>query len=513
MPDTATKSPEWANAYLNAKRGATLASEKEMVRLLALPIPESDRAGIGKRVKDFHKLVANAPVADLKQIEAKVGNNKSGLGSLYHLELSTGLRNDLLNRMRARIGKDDAGLNPVGRGINSSAKTVKGINTNPVSSRVGPSKTPSPDWIFVGPLAISFPSLDSVGRHQMSISGSVPDKTGAMAVVGKHLAKELKKINPRAFVEPVQLPDSSGQPQPSIRVSNVGGYELWMALATLQGEYFSDLAASRISKEDYDDRQQYKAWAEVLAEVGNNLLNRIPFSPPFTEFTDEGFEFTGFNNPLDLLTLVTSFSKLRALKEGEIRRRILGRLAGKAKDLKMLHNLIGASVDGKAWTNALKKLSNAEQSVLTQLEQAHAQVLTAIKEGQTEKAYQIVKKWRGPAEKLYESTRDIYWNDPKIRKQWKNAGADMSKNAPTLLVERIENGQVFYERQTITLEHLVRKTDNPFLAVSKDNLLHVLGYENSVILEDIRRAEKYSPAVWSSGDPVETLVRTIEKPE
>jgi hypothetical protein len=45
--------------------------------------------------------------------------------------------------------------------------------------------------------------------------------------------------------------------------------------------------------------------------------------------------------------------------------------------------------------------------------------------------------------------------------------------------------------------------------VSDTNLVRSLGYENSVLLEDIRRIEKATDVVWAT-DEIERLVRTIE---
>ena len=86
----------------------------------------------------------------------------------------------------------------------------------------------------------------------------------------------------------------------------------------------------------------------------------------------------------------------------------------------------------------------------------------------------------------------------------------MSKNAPTFFVEKIENGKTTISTQTVTLEHKTRLNDNPFLAVSENNLIKSFGYENSVILEDIRRIERGANTVWSSSDAIELLVRTME---
>jgi hypothetical protein len=510
MPGNASKSPEWANAYAKAKGTATLASEKEMIRLLALPIPASDRVGISKRVKDFHKLVTDAPVGDLRQIEAKLGDNKSDLGRLYNLELSTSLRNDLLNRMRSRIGRNDAGLNPAARGLGNPAKSSKGVAIGPVGTGVALPKSRSADPnnpIRVGPIDISQPEPDGTGHHFMTISGLVPDKIQAMKVIADHLADELKKANPNASVDTMQLPDSSGQLQPTIRVSNVSGYELWQGLAAIQGNYLNDLSANTISQDRYDDIQKARAWAGAFAKFGN-IYNNIPF----TEFTDQGLEFTGFS-PLDLITAVSAVKGLKGLRllkgEGKIVRRTLGGLADTAADLKKVTTLLRKGLDSNAWRKVLGELNDAEKAVLKQLSQAHDEVLQAIKAGQKNKAYELVKRWREPARKLYDRVRDFYWKDPEVRKQWADAGADMSKNAPTLLVEQIEKGQKFYVSQTVTLEHKIRLNDNPFLAVSEKNLVKSFGYENSVILEDIRRIERASNTVWAV-DPVELFVKTIE---
>lgn len=491
-------SREWANALAQAKGAATLPAEKEMVRLLALPILATDRAGIVKRVNDLRKLVADAPIGDLKQIEKKLSDGKSGLGRLYKLELSTALRNDLLTSMRSRIGRNDAGVNPNGRGVpdNRVGTTV----TPPKAPPAGPNIS-----VPVGPIEIGPPLPDGNGRHVIVISGTVKDKTGAMKVIADHLSKELKKTNPSASVEALQLPDSNGQIQPTIRVSNVGGYELWLGLAAVQGSYRQDLAANSISEDRYNDMQAAKAWAGVFQKLGN-IYNPVPL----TEFTDQGFEFTGFNSPLDVLTFVKGVKDIRKLKgQGQINRRALGKLADAAADVNKVTALLKKGLNSAAWQKALNQLSTAEKALLQKLAQAEQEVLQAIKAGQKKKAYDLVKKWREPARKLYDKVRDNYWKDPAVRKEWGEAGADMSSNAPTFLVEHIEDGKKFYKNQTVTLEHKTRVNDNPFLAVSEKNIVKSFGYENSVILEDIRRIERGMDTVWASG-PIELLVRTME---
>ncbi|NOV20412.1 hypothetical protein E5S70_30910 [Ensifer adhaerens] len=327
-----------------------------------------------------------------------------------------------------------------------------------------------------------------------------------MRVIAEHLLKELRKTNAKVVIETTQLPDSTGKIQPTIKVSNVGGYELWLGIAAVQGTYLRDLNANTISPERYNDMQAAKAWAGVFQKLGN-LYNPVPF----TEFTGQGFEFTGFDSPLDALSLIKGVKDIRKLKgEGKIVRKALGGLADVAVDLKKVTALLKKGIDGKAWGTAIGKLSAAEAAVLRKLAEGHAEVLQAIKAGQKQKAYNLVKKWREPARKLYNKVRDLYWQDPKVRQQWTDAGADMSKNAPTFLVEKIENGKKTISTQAVTLEHKTRVNDNPFLAISENNLIKSFGYENSVILEDIRRIERGTNTVWSSSDAIELLVRTIE---
>jgi hypothetical protein len=508
MPGNASKSAEWADAYAKAAGSAKLPSEREMIRLLALPISANDRVGISERVKDFHKLMADAPVGDLKQIEATLGDNKSGLGRLYKLELSTSLRNDLLNRMRSRVGRNDAGLNSSGRGLGTPAKPSGGVPKDRVNTAVAPPKArwANPYSIPVGPIEISEPEPDGAGHHIMTISGSVPNKIEAMRVISDHLAKELKKTNAKALVEATQLPDSTGQIQPTIRVSNVGGVELWRGLKAVQGSYLDDLSANTVSQERYDDVQAGKAWANVFQTLGN-IYNPIPL----IEYTERGLEFTGIN-PLDAVSALKGLKDIRKLRgEGKIVRRALGGLADAAADLKKVKALWKGGLDSNAWQKAIGQLSDAEKAVLKQLSQAHGEVLQAIKAGEKQKAYDLVKQWRKPAENLYEEVRKRYLQDPEIRKQWADSGADMSKNSPTFILEEIENGEKTYIKQIVTLEHKTRKYDNPFLAISEKNLAYAFSYENSVIAEDIRRIERGAETVWAArADEIELFVRSVE---
>lgn len=509
MSGNVSKSTEWSDAYAKATSAATLPSEKELIRLLALPIHANDRAGISKRVHDFRTLIAGAPGGDLKQIAAKLVDSKSGLSRLLKLELSTSLSTDLLTRIHNRVGRNDAGLNSGGRGLGTSSAPSRGVRKDRLGTAAPPPKTVPrrPDVsVSVGPIEIGAPVPDDTGNHLIVISGSVQDKPEAMRVIAEHLSIELRKTNAKAKVETTQLPDSTGKIQPTIKVSNVGGYELWLGIAAVQGTYLRDLNANTVSQERYDEMQAAKAWARVFQKLGN-LYNPVPF----TEFNDQGFEFTGFNSPLDALSLIRGVKDIRKLKgEGKIVRKALGGLADVAVDLKKVSALLKKGVDVNAWERAIGKLNAAETALLRKMAEGHAEVLQAIKAGQRQKAYNLVKKWREPARKLYNKVRDLYWEDPKVRQQWKDVGADMSKNAPTFLVEKIENGKKTISTQAVTLEHKTRVNDNPFLAVSKNNLVKSFGYENSVILEDIRRIERGTNTVWSSSDAIELFVRTIE---
>ena len=213
-------------------------------------------------------------------------------------------------------------------------------------------------------------------------------------------------------------------------------------------------------------------------------------------------------NPTDVFTLVKGVKDIRKLKgQGRISRR--GISVAKGGNLSKLLKLFRAGINKKAWQQAIDQLSDAEKIGLQQLAKTRDQVLQLIKQGKPKQAYQLVKQSRARARDLYNKVRDFYWKNPEVRKEWSEAGADMSKNAPTVLIERVENGKTFYEKQTVTLEHKVRLNDNPFLAVSDTNLVKSLGYENSVLLEDIRRIEKATDVVWAT-DEIERLVRTIE---
>ena len=353
----------------------------------------------------------------------------------------------------------------------------------------------------IGPIGVNYPYQDDQGRVLIPITGSFPDMTQVGETISKHLTAELKKIDSDAVVEPLYSLNKGGTQDLTIRVSNAGAFDVVAALGGVQGKYFSDLSAARMTVEEVDQANAYKAWAGMFAKLGN-LYNPIPF----TEFTDQGFGISA--DPTDVFTLVKGVKDIRKLKgQGRISRR--GISVAKGGNLAKLLKLFRAGLNKKAWQQAIDKLSDAEKIGLQQLAQTREQVLQLIKQGKPSQAYHLVKQSRARARDLYNKVRDYYWQNPEVRKEWSEAGADMTKNAPTVLIERVENGKTFYEKQTVTLEHKVRLNDNPFLAVSDSNLVKSLGYENSVLLEDIRRIEKATNTVWAT-DEIERLVRTIE---
>ena len=447
-------------------------------------------------------MVSTSSAPELKQLEASLSDPQTGLSRLYTLELSTTFRNDLLRDIRSRIGKDEAGVSPAGRATTSRVSATKKPNVAPAKppATSGPDALSAQVLLEIGPIGVNYPYQDDQGRVLLPITGSFSDITQVGETLSKHLANELKQIDPDAVVESLYS-NQQGTRDLTIRISNSSAAEVYLALQGVQSKYFNDLSAARMTVQEVDQANAYKAWADVWAKFGN-LYNPIPF----TQFTDQGFGISA--DPTDVFTLVRGVKDIRKLKgQGRISRR--GISVAKGGNLSKLLKLFQAGINKKAWQQAIDKLSDAEKIGLQQLAQTREQVLQLIKQGKPKQAYELVKKSRARARDLYNKVRDEYWKNPEVRREWKDAGADMSKNAPTVLVERVENGKTFYEKQTVTLEHKVRLNDNPFLAVSESNLVKSLGYENSVLLEDIRRIEKAADVVWAT-DEIERLVRTIE---
>ena len=87
--------------------------------------------------------------------------------------------------------------------------------------------------------------------------------------------------------------------------------------------------------------------------------------------------------------------------------------------------------------------------------------------------------------------RGEFWKevyaDEKMRKRITDAGLTFEDGkAPYLQVPDPEHPGQFIQMQ-VTLEHFQRKTDVPLRAQDASNLLFSFRYENTVILEHIRR--------------------------
>ena len=145
---------------------------------------------------------------------------------------------------------------------------------------------------------------------------------------------------------------------------------------------------------------------------------------------------------------------------------------------------------GKAWAEAVKNAPVAKEA----LEKIRIrEKLAAVEDakGNSKKAQQ----YRDEASKLgkdaYNPVRDEFWKavyaNKDMRAQIEAAGLSFEDGkAPYLRVPDPAKPGKFLEMQ-VTLEHAERKTDVPSRAQDPDNLLFSFRYENTVLLEHIRR--------------------------
>lgn len=502
------RSPEWNAAHVQAMENAEQGSEAEFIRLLALPIPTQDRRAIELRVGALKKRVSDTPIAQLRKLEGKLSDNRQGLGRLFELELSTGLRARLLSDIRKRLSRDDAGLSDKTRGLErpgrASPREATPQQDEPALSQMSAQAPQTPEiFMSYGAIDAALPEDESPGVVVIPITTTFPDIEAAKAIILDPLQQEIAQLLPRAVVKGHFKPVSGGGFKLKVRVENADSFIVMAALGAVQGRYFTSLANVRISEEELAQLEESRAYARLAAKLGN-MINPIPF----TEFTEEGFEMT--SSPTAALPAVKGLKGIKNLKgKGQITRRTLKPMAAGIEKLRALKKLFHRGVNKKAWANARDQLSLKDQLLLRQLEQAHTQALNLIKAGKRAEAYSLVKSWRAHARALYDKVRDNYWQDAGVRKAWKENGADMAQPAPKLRMLRIEGERRFQEIQTVTLEHKARLNDNPFLACSASNIAMSLAYENSVMLETMRRIERGMRTVWSNG-PVEQMVRSIE---
>jgi hypothetical protein len=102
---------------------------------------------------------------------------------------------------------------------------------------------------------------------------------------------------------------------------------------------------------------------------------------------------------------------------------------------------------------------------------------------------QAQQEARELAVKVYDRHRNRFWAAVKsgVGDAFRNAGMKFSGS---------RTGAPYYElpdgtKACMSLEHTVRKTDNPLLAVTGENLQFVLVDENSYFLEWIRQNDPF----------------------
>jgi len=176
---------------------------------------------------------------------------------------------------------------------------------------------------------------------------------------------------------------------------------------------------------------------------------------------------------------------------------------------KLLHG--GLGVGGRrALQRALQRLSPARRRDLVELQRRNKKALALLDKGDADAAYRLVQDSRDLGDRVYSAVQREYWRqvrqDSALVRAWKATGADMSgTGAPKVPVRVTRNGVTTDTTEVITLEHLTRRTDNPFRTVDASNLTYALKYENSVLLESIRRVERSQGAVFTT-DPIERLM-------
>jgi hypothetical protein len=150
-----------------------------------------------------------------------------------------------------------------------------------------------------------------------------------------------------------------------------------------------------------------------------------------------------------------------------------------AAELREARDVIGQQMRGAQ--------SNLWQSLITQRERNEiAQVTQLWNQGTAQSRRQAHQL----ATAAYDRMRDRYWKrvrrTPALRATFEDAGMQFSgtSGAPVYV---LPDGT--FER--LTLEHTIRRSDDPTQAISANNLQFVLGDENSVVLEYIRQNDPF----------------------
>jgi hypothetical protein len=145
---------------------------------------------------------------------------------------------------------------------------------------------------------------------------------------------------------------------------------------------------------------------------------------------------------------------------------------------------------GKAWAEAVKNAPVAKEA----LERIRTrEKLAAVEEskGNSKKAQQYRDEASKLGKEAYDPVRGEFWKavyaNKDMRAEIEAAGLTFDEGkAPYLLVPDPAKPGKFIEMQ-VTLEHAARKSDVPSRAQDPDNLLFSFRYENTVLLEHIRR--------------------------
>lgn len=165
------------------------------------------------------------------------------------------------------------------------------------------------------------------------------------------------------------------------------------------------------------------------------------------------------------------------------------------KDTQMegLTNVMGKRLSkdfGAAWKDAIDKSPPAAEA-LNKIKVRENLAAAAERAGDTKRAESLRKQASKLGEKAYDPVREKFWKavfaNTEMRDQITGAGLTFKDgNAPYLQVPDPDHPGKFIEMQ-VTLEHAERKTDAPLRAQDADNLLFSFRYENTALLEHIRR--------------------------
>lgn len=161
--------------------------------------------------------------------------------------------------------------------------------------------------------------------------------------------------------------------------------------------------------------------------------------------------------------------------------------------LEVLTELMGKRVSrefGEAWKRAVATSEPASEA-LQKIRVRESLAAAAEHAGDVKRAEALRKQASKLGKDAYDPVRSEFWKqvhaDPALRARIEAAGLTFKDGkAPFLRAPDPARPGKFIEMQ-VTLEHFQRKSDVPSRAQDADNLLFSFRYENTVILEHIRR--------------------------